>query len=362
MTTYRYLAVDTRTDTILAELPLTNVKWGRKLNDAGTLTATLPLTADDLTLSGIWVDGTEPTRRGVYVDRDGVIVWGGIWWARDTDGDGHTLDLSGAEWWSVLRRRRITDTLVYVDGVDDQLDIARSLIDYTQAKPGGDLLIDTGSGTSGRTRDRTYWGYELKQLADAVEELAAVTDGFDLSVDCVWNAGVPARNLVLSYPRRGRPASETGLLFGTGLNIIGWDWPEDGTRAENSVHGAGAGEGDSMLRSSATRTDRLDAGYPLLEEAISHKDVSVQDTLDAHVIDRVDAYASPVALPKITLKGDQEPVIGSWVCGDEARIVIDPCPRFPDGLDTYRRIVAYDVAVGENNTETVDIVTAEALP
>jgi len=360
MATYRFLAVDTCTDAIITELPLAGVTYSRRLNGAGTLSAVCPLTADDLTLSGIWVDGTEPTRRGVYVERDGVIVWGGIWWARDTT-DSHTLQVSGGEWWSVLRRRHITDTLVYVAGVDDQLDIARALVDYTQAKPGGDLLIDTGSGSSGRTRDRTYWGYEAKQVADAIEELAAVEDGFDFSLDCVWSAGVPARQFVVSYPRRGRSAVSSGLVFSSGRNIIDWDWPEDGSRAANCVHGVGAGEGDSMLRSSVTRTDRLDAGYPLLEEVLSLKDVSVQSTLAAHVVDRVAAYASPVTLPRIRVIGDQDPVVGSYICGDEVRIVLDPCPRFPDGVDTYRRIVAYDVSVSETTAETVELVTAEAL-
>jgi hypothetical protein len=43
MAVYRYLAHDLRTNSQLAELPLSNVRFGEILNGAGSFSATLPL-------------------------------------------------------------------------------------------------------------------------------------------------------------------------------------------------------------------------------------------------------------------------------------------------------------------------------
>lgn len=315
-------------------------------------------------IAAILNDAVDELRRAIYIERDGVLVWGGPVWF--TDGkDPLTKEIQGAEWWSLFAGRLITSTKTYVAGVDDQLAIARDLVTYAQSKPGGALGITVGAETSGVTRDRTYNYYEDKPVAEAVAQLAALQNGFDFSIDVAYSpAGDFLRNFHLWYPRRGRIAGDTGHVWELGRNIVSLSWPTDATKAANAAYGIGAGEGDSMLRSTAVRSDMWAAGYPLIETSVSLKDVSEQDTLDSHTRAEADRKAQPVSLPPIIVRGDIDPVIGAYMPGDEARIRIEPNTdgRFPNGLDTYRRIVTYEVTVDDNGAgENVAITTDKAV-
>ncbi len=346
MASYRFLAVDLLSQTPLADLPLSGVTYGQVLNQAGEAGGTLTLPTD-FTQAARLVDATIPLRRALYVERDGVLVWGGPIWSRDMS-DPTSVKIKALEWWSLFARRLISTTKTYV--AIDQLFIARALVAYAQSKYGGELGIDVDTTVSAVYRDRTYNGYEFKPVAEAVAQLAAVDDGFDFAIDVAWDFSTSppsiARTFRTYYPRRGRTGSETGLVWELGRNIVKIGWPEDGTNAANSVRVLGSGDGDDMLVSSSVvglRTDVLDEGYPLLEQSLSMRDLEVQATVDAHAIAEVNARAVPVVLPPVTVNGTLDPEIGSYVTGDEGRLRIEPNsdPRFPDGLDEYRRVTAW---------------------
>lgn len=362
MPVYRYIAVDLLTHAPLAELPLSGVQWAKTLNAAGTLRASmaLPVMPANAALCSVLVDATDPLRRAIYVERDGVLQWGGPIWHRDYDQAASTLTLECADWWSLFPWRLITDDKVYSASTDDQLFIARDLIAYAQAKPGGNLGITVGSEVSGRQRDATYHFYEYKPIAEAIQQMSQLADGFDFSVDVAYDpTGLILRTLHLYYPRQGRIAADTGHVWETGRNIVGFRWTEDGTSTVNVSYALGAGQAESMLRSAGARPDMWAAGYPMLEAAVSYKDVLVQQTLDEHADADVDAHAQPVSLPPIVVRGDIDPVIGAYITGDDARIRIEANidPRFPDGLDTYRRLISFNVAVpDEGGGEAVTLV------
>lgn len=356
---YTYLSCDLATNEVLAELPLRGVSFTLALNRAGDFSATLPL-GDSRVTDLDPISATEPIRTALYVDRGGVLLWGGIVWTRRYNSATRSIELAGNEFWSYFRKRRITDTLAYTN--EDQLTIVRELIDYAQAKPGGDIGVDTGSGTSGVVRDRTYSSYEYKPVGEAVEQLSAVLDGFDFAIDVAYSAGEPAKFLRLGYPRRGRTATATGLLFeldSLGGNILGYSYPEDGTSSANTVHSIGAGDGESILRSVSSRTDLIDAGFPLIEELTTYKDVVVQSTLDAHAEADVEAFAGPVTIAEVTVQADTDPMIGSYIVGDEARFRINDERFADDPLDTYHRIVAMTVRPGDDEQETVTLTLNE---
>ena len=122
-TTYRYLFVDLLTNEIIAELPLTGVSFTQQLNQAGAFDG-------HLLLSGINtfefnVDAsTTPARNAIYVDRNGILVWGGIIWARTYNSSSQTLSLSAREMISYFERRRIIELTDFVS--TDQLEIGRA--------------------------------------------------------------------------------------------------------------------------------------------------------------------------------------------------------------------------------------------
>jgi hypothetical protein len=388
---YRCVSRDLLTGTLVAEIPLSGLSYSHRLNDVGELSASLflPTPSDTAgrTLGAIYNDAVEETRRQLVIERDGVVVWCGIIWAAPYDDGSQSRSVRAASDWSYFRRRFIDYSSTYTG--TDQFTIARQIVNAARGPVGlaGDIGVTVPVTTSGVTRDRTYTASELKPVAEAVEELAAVDNGFDFGIDCAYtSAGVLQKVLNFSYPRRGRNYLNTGHVFELGRNVISFSWPSDGTRVANKVFATGQGEGNetstieesgggaTSTRGAAGRTIGLaiDAnsirplsaggpGYPLLEKQIQLSDVTVQDTANRYAQAELAFSTSPIVLPEITVRGDRDPEIGTYIAGDACRLIIPAgmTPRFPDGLDTYYRIIEYQVMVDDNGTEEVKLVLGE---
>lgn len=356
MADYTYFTADLRTDTILSELPLRDVTFSSVLNGSGSFSATIPY--NDPRWDKIGIKGaTTPRKTALYVDRDGVLVWGGIIWTRLPE-DGR-LRIDGNDFWSYFRHRYIRATQTFA--AVDQLTIAQDLIDYAQGQTGGDIGVQVGSEVSGVLRDRPYWGYERKNIGEAIEQLASVIDGFDFAVDVRYASGIPERVLSLGYPRRGRTASASGHVFErsrTGGNIVKYPWPEDGTETANLIDAIGAGEGDSMLISTAVDQSQIDLGLPLLEAVTTYKDVSVQETLTEHAQGDLEKARQVISRPQVTVRADADPVFGSYIVGDEARFRISD--EWFDDIDTYYRITGTSVTPEGSEGEEVVLTLGEA--
>ena len=220
--------------------------------------------------------------------------------------------------------------------------------------------VDTA--TSGVLRDRTYMAYDNKELGEAVEQLAAVINGFDFAVDVNWDgAGQLVKQIRLQYPRRGRPFSQTGLTFELGRNVSEFSWPSDGTRYANLVRVVGDGDGPLALRATRIAPGEFQGpavgglGYPVVEATVSRSDINRQSTLNTVAEAALAARARPVVVPEITVRADSDPVFGSYVTGDSCRVLIQPgvSPRFPDGLDVVMRIIGWQVQVSDEGSEEV---------
>lgn len=371
MATWRYLACDLLTDEPIEELPLSGVRFGLTMNAPGSFSATLKLGQQAHTSATVlassdqfYLNATEPARTVLWVLRDGVVVWGGILWDRDYDSSSRALALSGASFESYLWHRRMDYTASY-DA--DQLDIIRDLINNMALRDGGDIGIEAdwderplNTPFSGVQRQRTYFYYEQKQIGESVQQLGAVEDGFDWAIDVSGDMATRRKILNCSYPRRGRSVTDSGLVFETSRNLLTYKVADKGSTVVNRSFGAGAGEGEAMLTSTASRTEAIDAGFPLLDGVVSHKAVSVQATLDGYTRDQVDSYYVPPQFLTINVKGDRDPVIGSWVIGDDARIIIKPDARFPSGLMANYRIMTADVTPGDAGEEIVSLTLVAA--
>jgi hypothetical protein len=369
--TYRCISLDLRTGTRIAELPLSDLRYGSKLNDVGECSGTLSFqpigTAQAATLNAVFNDAVDECRRQLVIERDGVIVWCGIIWLSPYKDNPASREVHAAEDWSYFRKRLITRSVTYT--TTDQLTIAQQLILTAQAATGGNINVTVGAEVSGITRDITYNGYELKVVADSIEQLATADSGFDWAIDAAWNTstGALTKTLRLSYPRRGRNFSQTGFVFEVGRNVSEFNWPSDGTKTANKVWATGNGEGDAMLISSAADANQIQPlssggpGYPLLETTFSNKDVATQALLNGLARARLTSTSSPVILPELTVEADMDPVIGSYITGDACRVIVPPgiSPRFPTGLDTYRRIIGWEVSVSDNGSETVRLTLGD---
>lgn len=356
MANYRYLFADLLTNTILAELPLTAVNFTQQLNTAGTFTG-------DLLISGVntiklnVANATIPTRTAIYVDRDGVLVWGGIIWNREYNSKTQQIKITAREFESYFERRRITADTIFTN--TDQLTAVQTLITNAQSATNGNIGVALGGETSGVLINRAVYGYEYKTVFSLIQDLSRATNGFDFNIYIYYDSNKnPAKLLRLGYPRYGRVYTTTSLqvpVFELPGNIIEYTWPEDGSTAANTIYALGAGSNPGKLTATAVDGTKIAAGFPLLEDQSNYSDVSDATLLTNLANGQVAVVSYPPTTIKITVPPFVDPIFGSYEVGDDARIrILDD--RFPTQLDAVYRIVAFNVTAGENNApETVTV-------
>jgi hypothetical protein len=355
-TTYRYLFADLLTNAILAELPITGVNFTQQLNTSGTFTGRLLLSgvnATDLNVSA----GTIPGRTAIYVDRNGVLVWGGVLWNRQYNSDSQTLTFQAREFESYFDRRKITTTQVFNNV--DQLTIANALMNGAQATPSGNIGVVTTPATSGVLVSRTYYGYELKNVYSAIQDLSKQLNGFDFNIQVAYDGGGnPTKRLVLSYPKSGTTYSPTSLSapvfqFPSG-NMVEYEYPEDASIAANTIYALGAGSNEGKLIATATDPALLAAGFPLLEQEANYSDITDATMLSSLATGQIKATAYPPTTLRVVAPPSQNPEFGTYVIGDECRIIITD-NRFPNTLDAIYRLVALSVTPGEDGPERITL-------
>jgi hypothetical protein len=340
MAKYTYVVADLLSGDVLDEIPFVNVSWGRVLNAPGSFSGSIHRTHPKAKRATL-----DPGRRALYVIRDGggvpQCVWGGILWTAKRTSD--MLEFGALGFWSYFRRRIIRRDRVYTN--TEQLTIVRDLISDAQGLPQGDIGVVVSNLNSGRTRAREYRTWELKELAEAVEQLAAVIDGFDFSIDVDWDGDstfTPTLNFF--YPAKGRRLEQP---WDERVHFTTAEWTIDSTQQATWVAAAGSGDGDAMRRTSYGNPS---TGYPLLETSVANKDVSVMSTLEAMAREEFGRRSMPIVLPTIDLKPTPETVIGAWTEGDQVQILGDDF--IPD---QWCRIMAFDVSVSDDGYEETQV-------
>lgn len=359
-TQYRYLFADLLTNSILAELPITGVNFTQQLNSAGTLSGHLLLSG--VNAAGLNVaNGTIPGRTAIYVDRNGILVWGGILWGREYNSTAQTLTFSAREFLSIFERRRITTTIAYTN--TDQLQIAQALVSTAQGATGGNIGLlynqDSGSSSvSGILISRTYYGYEYKQVLSAIQDLATQTNGFDFSISVYYDgSGNPTKSFNTYYPKTGTTYASTSItapVFQFPGNMVEYIYPEDGITAANTIYALGAGSNEGKLIQTATDATKLTAGWPLLEDQANYSDITDATLLAGLASSKITATSYPPTTLRVVAPPSQSPTFGTYKVGDEIRIIIND-NRFPTGLDAIYRLVALSVTPGEDGPERVSL-------
>ena len=365
MSQYRYLFADLRTNDILAELPLTNVTFSQVLNGAGSLTG--EILGSDVNEAGYdFPNTTIPARTCVYVERDNVLIWGGIIWTRAWNSDTQHYSFTAREFPSYFERRRITETAVFE--AEDQLLIAQTLVNDAQNVTGGDIGVIVGTETSPILVSRVYFDYEFKDVWGAIKDLSNQQDGFDFNIDVAYDSGGnPLKYLRLDYPARGRTFEyndPAALVFDFPGNLVMYEYPEDGSITANKMYGIGPNSNEAMIRAVATSpSNQVANGWPLLEDTTTYNDQYDPDLLYQQTLGEVTAKENPVTTIKIVIPAYVNPVLGSYKTGDQCLLRITD-DRFPGtngefGLVTIQRIVAIAVEPGEDGPERVTLTLAD---
>jgi hypothetical protein len=371
---YRYLAYNAVGNTPIAELPLQGVTWDQKLNDVGPFTASLPV--DDPKAVFDPIAATNPESVIIYVERNGVLMDGYLIETRRRSLASSSI-LIGCNSIAAFLKARLSGNLWTTSGgvatngaySGDPLVAARTLVSLLATTAAGyDLGITVGTETSGSsvsiagidwTECRTAFDV-LGMLAKAGTPVSGTAQvGFDWSIDVAWNGSVPARYLRLWYPRRGRPTSTSGIVFDAQSNLFGFVSSEDGTRMANSVLCSGVSDAisNTALISQAATVN----GYPLRERGVTGlKDVSNQSHLDARAQAELAATKVPVEIPSLIVNGALDPQVGSYVVGDDVRVIVPVSRMFPVGVDAYYRIIALSVVPSDDGPETVTLTVNPA--
>jgi hypothetical protein len=301
-------------------LPVTNLEYGPELSGPGTLTGTLTprLVASNPTLA-------DPGNTLIYVEADGQIQWGGLIW--DVRARGESYSLEAASWSSYLMRRHDLDgehggrgPYVYTD----RCHIIRSIWEYAQSIPDGDLgvTVDATTSTSkvGVPGDEfhSYW-YDSRSLGDQVDELVSDNATPEYTCATTWNADKTAivKRIQLGWPRLGQ--RRTDIEFSSGVNII--EDPEEARAGDDYaqvVIGTGAGDGSAKLRQiSAVRNGRL-----RLETAVDYPEVNGNDILAQRVEWERVRRQFLGSVDQVVIRDTPAAPFGSWQVGDDVYVRI----------------------------------------
>ena len=173
-------------------------------------------------------------------------------------------------------------------------------------------------------------------------------------------------------PRRVRPITETGWRAEYGANVVAVtpSRASGGPEVTRVIASSEVGEGEA-LRATAVAGFLLDAGYPLLEESLTGRNVVIQSTLQ----DKADGALAQLVTTDTVAEVQVHPghplmPLGQVQLGDECEVVIPPAEagsdamlaaRWPDGLREVRRVAGFrvDVAAGGGETFTAQFEERE---
>ncbi|MFF1790743.1 hypothetical protein ACFVX9_30300 [Kitasatospora sp. NPDC058243] len=320
--TYQLLVCDLRSDRLMDRLPITGVTCDDYIGKTGTLSGTIPV--PDQYMARRVQDALISGRTALWLVRDQTVVWSGIQWTDvqiSVDRGSASAQVQGATAESYFRdHREIVDTLIATG--EDQLDIARDLITYAQAKPGGHIGIEVPpTPLSGVLRDRTYVVWDLANVGKRIDELAATANGFEWRINCYRDAsGARHRVLQLGYPRILVGSSDTVLSMPG--QIISYKKSRDASVQANAWIARGATPNSNLAAASypllstpLTTPADYAAGWPRLDGSSDYSSVTDPATLQQHAAADLARQVRPVVIPQVTIRTSDEglPAIGSTV-------------------------------------------------
>lgn len=356
MADYRYLLRDVLTGDLMGEVPFESATYSDVLNSPGAFSGSLglqqPAKLEAVLMSAL--DLMDDGRLTLFVERDGVLVWGGFLWTSDCDLETGACTLNGEGYLSYFRRRLLALTLTYT-GVDQTL-IAKDLIDIAQGGSSGNIGVVTSAVTaSGVLRDRGYGNGQTQWIGELIEQLASVEGGFLFRFEPQWNGNTPEVRFLTQYPASGRA---TDYIFEVGSNTTKARIQRDATTIANRVLAVGATpEGsDRTLTTVAWNADAvLDQSpyQPLLEDVVTFSDVNVIDTLRAHANQRIVRGKKAVVMPDIDVDPTAVPTFGSYFIGDNVKVRGEVgIEKVDDTFLITERSVTVDDAGSENASLT----------
>lgn len=345
-TKYRVIVCDLRSDQLLDVLPISGVSFNDYIGKTGVASGTVEIT--DPRVADRIRTNTTPARTAMYLVRGNSVWWGGVLWTRTPQSDSRgfmSVGLQASTFDSYFAARRLFEDRAYVQ--DDQLSIARNLLDYAQSQPGGDIGLTYDLDLSGVLRDRSYIKYDHSDIRDLVDKLSQVDNGFEWRT---WafsdTTGRRVKRMQFGYPKIRSGTND--LVISLPGRVVGYSLPEDGTTTANVWQSRGASINNNLAEDSYpilsdlfTFADDIDVeGWPRLDGSSDYSTVEQVDTLNDHARADIQRYRHPVVIPSVTvLLGDN---VTPALIGSSLKLRIKDI-WYPNGFAARYRIVGFQV-------------------
>lgn len=320
--TYRFKVAELKTGDVLAEVPLDiENEVTRNLQSHSTGSFGLPVRHPSCPVN--WEQLILPGRSLILVlDESERIVGHGIPTDRQRDGSGvvvyPAMTLEG------YLLERYVPTRAYLQR--DQTAIAQDLAAVCADTAGIPLRFDCQP--SGVYRDRTYADDENARVYDRLQELAAVENGFNWTVDVDWVDDSKKRvkyTFRTGYPHLGTRSLAPEHVFESPGNVTEYLHNEPWRDGEAATHVQAVGDGDGetkLMSSPVIDTVREAAGWPRVEAREQFSGVKEQSTIDKHARGMATALFGGQDVITVSVKDGVGTSLGDLALGDTARVKI----------------------------------------
>lgn len=356
MSNYVVWYTDFKTGNLLGAVPALSFAASSELSGDERISVTVPLSFDPNVDSPVTIDTASAhsfnnfntAATGIFITRDGVILFGGLLWAISAiDFFNETFRLDCYGFMSYLRRREIKNNLEFF--AIDQNVIANTLV---SAAVSG-VAIETVSENHGVNRNRVYVGGERRNVGESYDELATAENGFDYYFTHALNGTTITSTLRTTYPAIGRSTEllvDMDLCSSMTLSI-------DGNYLVNSAEAISAAHNDINTIELVTNSAQT-ATRPQLDKSVFYYDITDRATLSAKAQRMIDRGSAPIVRASASLSPEIEPKLGSYLIGDRMRL---RAKRGAADIDKTMRLTAHGLSVDTDGKEvqTLELVSGE---
>ncbi|AZS09773.1 minor tail protein [Arthrobacter phage TattModd] len=361
---YRVFVGDVRTGRVNATIPVSDFKWGIRLNAAGPVTATIRTASEEarfLDLRNL----TLTKKQFLGVSYGETILECGPIWKRSFDPKSYALSLQAQGLWSIFDRRKNVPGAA-LRAIGDPARVAPALASYKvqgkhlgsiareivrrsiQDNPyGGDLPVSLPADIAG-IHEREYFGYNLGWIGDDLRELTGVQGGPDLRFRPRFKAGDPSMvEWVLEH-------GKVDILQQSGPD---WKWDasvektpvaeygieQDGSGMADFAWSPGSGQEEAMPVATARNLTLLRAGYPWTETEQGNSQEENFSLLQGLANRTISDHVLPWDAWSMIVKANGNPKLGSYLPGDWAKVrTPNDHPVLPPNREARVRLLSID--------------------
>lgn len=368
MPQYTYRFANLLSDSDICELELTNVKFDRRIIQAGAFSASIPVTNRDIAQQAKKI---VPARTVVHVYRD-ADIWGTyiIWTMKlKSSRSGPVIDIQGATLESWFDKRIVDLDLTFTQV--DQFDIARALVNNAQTgwspyEANANLGITYANNDSGVLRDRQYYLTEGTSVGQRLQELAAVDNGFEYMINTYDDYSLGYRVREMKF------ASEIGvenldLLYTYPGAILDYEITYDATDSGTAWWTRGdtidddvSGTSSPLMTTAPVLADEwLENAFPHMDKVVDYSSVTVLSTLQDYAIWWRDNHSGVAAVPVIEISTQDATIIPPSALGTTAIFTVED-EFFEHGdFSSENRVIGIEVSPPDrSNQEKIRLVIA----